>query len=303
MQVRSAMIVPLVARGRALGALNFISAKPERRYGPADLALAEDLARRAALAIDNARLYRDRSHVARTLQESLLPPRLPQIPGVEIAARYRFAGEGNEIGGDFYDMFETADGAWAIVIGDACGKGPEAAALTGLARHALRAAAVREPRPTRVLSLLNETLMGQVAENRFLTMAYARLEPEEGKAHLIVGCGGHPAPVVLRSSGEVEMLDCPGMIVGSLPEATFSEAEVNLGPGDSIVLYTDGVLEARRDDDIFGEERLLGLLTTCGHLDARGIANAVRQAVGDFQPGVPRDDLAIVVVRVTPPAA
>jgi serine phosphatase RsbU (regulator of sigma subunit)/PAS domain-containing protein len=301
--IRAAMIVPLVARGRTIGAVNFVSEQPERRYGPDDLSLAEDLARRAALAIDNARLYRDRSHVARTLQKSLLPPRLPQIPGVEIAARYRFAGEGNEIGGDFYDLFETAHGAWAIAIGDACGKGPEAAALTGLARHALRAAAAREPRPSRVLSLLNETLVSQIADNRFLTMAVARLEPEDGKARLVVACGGHPAPILIRAAGEVEVLDCPGMIVGSLPDATFSEVEVDLGSGDAIVFYTDGVVEARKGPEIFGEERLVELLATCAHNDARAVANAVRQAVGDFQPGPPRDDLAIVVVRVLPPGS
>jgi PAS domain S-box-containing protein len=303
LDIRSAMVVPLVARGRSIGAINFVSAGPDRCYGPGDLALAEELARRAALAIDNARLYRDRSHVARTLQESLLPPRLPQIPGAEIAARYRFAGEGTEIGGDFYDLFETADGAWAIVIGDACGKGPEAAALTGLARHGLRAAAVREPRPSRVLSLLNETLLNQVADNRFLTMAFARFEPEEGKAHLIVGCGGHPAPIVVRSNGDVEQLTCTGMILGSLPDPEFAEAEVDLGEGDAIVLFTDGVIEARRGAEIFGEQRLLELLAETQGYDARGIANTVRQAVGDFAPGHPRDDLAIVVVRVLPPEA
>jgi PAS domain S-box-containing protein len=299
--VRSTMIVPLVARGRTIGAITFVSEQEGRHYGPTEVELAEGLARRAALAIDNARLYRDRSHVARTLQESLLPPRLPQIPGMEIAARYRFAGEGNEIGGDFYDLFETADGAWAIVIGDACGKGPEAAALTGLARHALRAAAFREPSPTKVLSLLNEALVAQVADNRFLTVAYARLEPEHGKARLVVTCGGHPSPIVIRSDGDVEVLDCPGMIVGSLPDVEFDEAEVGLGPGDSVVFYTDGVVEARHGTDIFGEERLVELLATCARHDARGVANAVRQAVGDFQPGAPRDDLAIVVLRVLPP--
>jgi PAS domain S-box-containing protein len=303
LEMRSAMIVPLVARGRSIGAINFVSSRPDRTYEASDLALAEDLARRAALAIDNARLYRDRSHVARTLQESLLPPRLPQIPGAEIAARYRFAGEGTEIGGDFYDLFETADGAWAIVIGDACGKGPEAAALTGLARYGLRAAAVREPRPSRVLALLNETLLNQVADNRFLTMAYARLEPEEGKARMTVGCGGHPAPIVVRASGDVEQLTCPGMILGSLPDPEFSEADVDLGPGDAIVFFTDGVIEARREGEIFGEQRLLELLADTNGYDARGLANAVRQAVGDFQPGLPRDDLAIVVVRVLPPEA
>ena len=296
--IRSVMIVPLVARGRTIGAASFISEKEHRRYSDEDLRLAEELARRAAIAIDNARLYRDRSHVARTLQESLLPPRLPKIPGIEIAARYRFAGEGNEIGGDFYDLFETGDGAWAIVVGDACGKGPEAAALTGLARHSVRAAAVGERVPSRVLALLNESILGQVTDNRFLTAAYARLEPGEGSARMIVACGGHPPPMVVRSSGVVEVTHSTGTLVGILPDAEFTDECVELNAGDAMVLYTDGVVEARRGDDIFGEDRLRDLLTTCTKYDARGVANAVRQAVADFQPGVPHDDMAILVLRV-----
>jgi serine phosphatase RsbU (regulator of sigma subunit) len=303
LQMRAAMIVPLIARGRTLGAITFVSSAPDRRYSREDLAQAEELARRAGLAIDNARLFRERSHVARTLQQTLLPPRLPSIPGVQIAARYRFAAEGTEIGGDFYDLFETADGTWAIVIGDACGKGPEAAALTGLARHSLRAAAVREHSPARVLRLLNETILDQVADNRFLTMAYTRLVFEEGSAHLTVSCGGHPAPVIVRVAGGVEQVHAPGTIVGSLPDADFTEEQVVLAPGDAIVLYTDGVIEARRDQDIFGETRLLELLSGCAGQDARAIANTVRQAVGDFIPGLPRDDMAILVIRVLPPAA
>lgn len=300
LEMHSVLIVPLIARGRTIGALTLVSSQPGRRYDTDDLTLAEELARRAALAIDNARLYRERSHVARTLQQNLLPPRLPTIPGIQIAARYRFAAEGTEIGGDFYDLFETADGAWAIVIGDACGKGPEAAALTGLARHSLRATALREPSPAGVLRLLNETILDQVADNRFLTMAFVRLQNEGDSARLTISCGGHPMPVIVRARGGIEQVHAPGMIVGSLPGADFSETEVVLNPGDAIVLYTDGVIEARSGDDIFGEERLLDLLANCTGDDARAIANTVRQAVGDFLPGLPRDDMAILVMRVLP---
>jgi serine phosphatase RsbU (regulator of sigma subunit) len=302
LDMRSAMLVPLIARGRTIGGLTVVSSQPDRLYDADDLALAEELARRAALAIDNARVYRERSHVARTLQQTLLPPRLPTIPGLQIAARYRFAAEGTEIGGDFYDLFETAHGTWAIVIGDACGKGPEAAALTGLARHSLRAAAVREQSPARVLRLVNETILDQVADNRFLTMAYTRLAFRDGVAHLTIACGGHPAPVIVRAAGGVEQITASGTIVGSLPDAEFTEEDVVLLGGDAIVLYTDGVIEARRDDDIFGEGRLLDLLNGCAGQDARAIANTVRQAVGDFIPGLPRDDMAILVMRVMPPA-
>ncbi|MEA2404711.1 MAG: hypothetical protein QOE08_1358, partial [Thermoleophilaceae bacterium] len=150
--LRSLMIVPLVARGRTMGAIAFVSAQSGRRFGGQDLALAEQLAERCALAVDNARLFGESSYIAQTLQRSLLPPRLPAIPGVEVAARYRAAGEGNEVGGDFYDFFPTQDGEWGVAIGDVTGRGPDAAAVTALARHTIHATAAFERRPSRVLA-------------------------------------------------------------------------------------------------------------------------------------------------------
>jgi PAS domain S-box-containing protein len=145
--MRSAMIVPMTTRGRTLGALTFVTGRSGRRFDEQDAELAQELARRCATAIENARLYTDRSYIARTLQQSLLPVELPDIPGVEAAARFRPTGEGNEVGGDFYDMFETGNRGWAVVMGDVCGKGPDAAAVTALARYTLRAAAMRERSP------------------------------------------------------------------------------------------------------------------------------------------------------------
>ena len=144
------MILPLIARQRTLGTISLVSTSGRRSYDREDANLAEELARRAGLVVDNARLYERQLHIARTLQRSLLPPSIPEIPGMELAARYRAAGEGNEVGGDFYDAFETADGAWILTIGDVCGKGAEAAAVTGLARHTIRAldnGRTRKPRP------------------------------------------------------------------------------------------------------------------------------------------------------------
>ncbi|HVH54056.1 MAG TPA: PAS domain S-box protein, partial [Actinomycetota bacterium] len=148
LELSSVMLLPLRARGRTLGTISFVFAESGRSYGQDDLALAEDLASRAALALDNARLYRERDDIARTLQEGLLPGPFPEVPGVELAARYQAAGEGIDVGGDFYDAFDTEDGAWALVVGDVCGKGPKAAALMGTARHTIRAAALREHRPS-----------------------------------------------------------------------------------------------------------------------------------------------------------
>jgi GAF domain-containing protein len=161
--LRSAMVVPLRSRGRTHGVITLATSGSDRRYNESDLAFAVELARRAATAVDTARLYQDRDQVARTLQRTLLPPTLPDIPYAEIAAVYHPAGEGSEIGGDFYDAFETGDGTWTIAIGDVCGKGAAAAAITGLARHTLRAAAFREPSPRAVLERLNRAPSGRFA--------------------------------------------------------------------------------------------------------------------------------------------
>ncbi|MDQ3990735.1 MAG: GAF domain-containing protein, partial [Actinomycetota bacterium] len=198
----SYMVVPLLARWRVLGAVSFIAGASGRRYTAADLALAEDLARRAALALDNARLYEEQSHAAHSLQKSLLPASLPEIPGMEVEARYRAAGESNEVGGDFYDVFEIAPDRWAMVIGDVCGKGPDAAALTGLARHTIRTAALHHDRPERVLRVLNAAILKE-DPLRFCTASYAVVGRSDGGAEVSVVCGGHPPPLVLRADGTV----------------------------------------------------------------------------------------------------
>jgi DNA-binding transcriptional ArsR family regulator len=199
--MRSAMIVPMVARSRSVGALSFVSGRSGRRFDEQDLELAEELARRCATAIDNARLYNERAYIARTLQESLLPSELPEIPGIQAAARFRPIGEGSAVGGDFYDLFQSGERGWTVVMGDVCGKGPDAAAITALARYTLRAAAMRERLPSRTLRLLNEALLRQRDDRRFCTVAYAYLESHDGGVRIGVASGGHPLPMLLRPDG------------------------------------------------------------------------------------------------------
>jgi PAS domain S-box-containing protein len=297
LELRSYVCVPLRARGRALGTLTLVHAESGRHHGQEDLDLAEELARRAALAIDNARLYEDRSKVARTLQESLLPPELPTIPGVELAARFHAAGHGIEVGGDFYDVFDTGDQAWAVVMGDVCGRGVEAAALTGLARYTLRAAAMRDRRPSRILAMLNEAIIRQRSDYSFCTACYARLKPTPGGARLTVSCGGHPLPYVIRATGEVEEVGAPGTLLGIFDDPELSDQATDLRPGDALVLYTDGVTESGRARDPRGSERLQALLETCVGLDADTIAGRIERDVLEVDPEIP-DDLAVLVVRV-----
>jgi serine phosphatase RsbU (regulator of sigma subunit)/PAS domain-containing protein len=302
LSVGSAIVTPLVARGGVLGGITLL-AMGGRRFTDDDLALADNLAARVAMAVDNARLFQSRSQVARALQQTLLPPALPEIEGLDVAAVYQVAQGGIDIGGDFYDMFELPDGAWAVVIGDVCGKGPGAAAVTGLFRHTVRAVANRESWPSQILRATNDAILGQIDESRFCTAVALRVDPSPGRAMVRVACGGHPRPVVIRAPGGVDALEVSGTLLGVLPDPSLPEISVELLAGDSLVLYTDGVTEARGVDGLFGEARLLDVLRRAaaggdGELDAAGLADALASAVDAHQDGVASDDIAIVVVRV-----
>jgi PAS domain S-box-containing protein len=285
------LTVPLIARGRVRGVL---AAGFDREPAADDLVLFEDLGRRAALALDSARLYAERDHVAHTLQQSLLPRQLPRIPGVEIAARYLAAGEGNEVGGDFYDCFATGSGDWGLVIGDVCGKGAEAAALTALARYTLRAAAQHAQHPRAVLTELNEALLRDRLDYRFCTVVYASLTPHEDGVTAVLAVAGHPLPLVLRANGDIDTVGSPGSLLGIVEEPELTEEQVELMPGDSLILFTDGVTEADRSA---GPERLAQVLSGFAGADPAAIAEAVERDALAAHGGPARDDVAVVVVR------
>jgi PAS domain S-box-containing protein len=298
--LHSGMIVPLRARHRSIGAITFMSAESGRQFDEEDLALAEDLANRAAIAVDNARLYGERSYIASTLQQALLPDNLPEIPGVELAARYVAAGEGTEVGGDFYDFYRSGESTWGLAIGDVRGKGPRAAAVTALTRYTLRAAALSQTAPSRILLTLNEAMLRQRSDDRFCTVAYASIEPSEhGGMSMRLGVGGHPLPLLIRRDGSVERVGRPGTLIGLVPDPDIVDVTVELSPGESLVLYTDGVSEARsQEDGLFGEERLIALLRDCASHDAAFIAERIEQRVREFQDLSNADDLAVLVMRV-----
>ena len=298
--MRSMMIVPLRARERVLGSIIFMSAESGRLFDEDDLALAEDLASRAAIAVDNARLYGERSYIAATLQQALMPDNLPDIPGVELAARYLAAGEGTEVGGDFYDIYRAGESTWGLAIGDVRGKGPRAAAVTALARYTLRTASLSETSPSRILETLNEAMLRQRSDDRFCTVAYASIEPSAlGGVSMKLGVGGHPLPLLLRADGSVERVGSPGTLIGLVPDPDIIDVDVTLRPGEALVLYTDGVSEARSNEQgLFGEERLIDLLHACGDQHASGIAERIEQRVLEFQNHVNADDLAVLVMRV-----
>ena len=301
LEIRSLMSVPLRARGRTLGALTFAASSDERRYGEEDLELAENLAYRCAIAVDNARLYRDRDEISHTLQRSLLPPHLPKVPGVEVGAEYLPVGEANEVGGDFYDIIDTVRDGWVCSIGDVRGKGAAAAAVMALARYTIRAISLKDDRPVNLLETLNMAMLHQLPGNRFCTVACVRLEPqdEEPGVGADISCAGHPPPIILRANGDIEEVSCPGKALGVFEDPELGQLSLRLFSGDVLLLYTDGVTEARSPDgEFFGEERLRDLLRSLQGQDAPALAAKVKGEILAFQDGDPRDDLAVMALRV-----
>ena len=257
-------------------------------------------------ALEHCSLFAERSRVATALSESLLPPLLPAMPGLDAAARYRpsgavAGGRGNLVGGDFYDLFEMSDGRFGLVLGDVSGVGPEAAALTGVARYTVRAVAEPEGAPCGVLARLNEALL-RLGSERFLTAVYATFEAKaDGGVPIVLCSGGHPPGLVLRDDESVECLDKgTGTLLGVFPTVDLSDQRVVLHPGDALVFVTDGVLEARDDEgDEFGYDRLEALLATCAGRSAEGIARRIERSVLDHRGERADDDMAIVVVRAS----
>ncbi|MDT0392994.1 SpoIIE family protein phosphatase [Streptomyces sp. DSM 41921] len=295
------VVLPLVARNRVIGMLTL--GKPtDEHFRQEILELAEDLSRRAALALDNARLYSERTAISQSLQRSLLPPELPTIEGVEVEVIYRAAGEGNEVGGDFYDVFPIRDGAYGFAIGDVCGTGPNAAAVTGLARHALRLLAREGLSGPTVLERLNSAILDEGARSRFLTLLYGEMRPQEdGSAELKVVCAGHPLPLRLRQDGTVEPAAEPQPLLGVIDDLELYEQTVTLDPGDVLLCVTDGVTERREGTRMLGDDGLADVLTTCTGLTAGAVAARIMRAVERFASDAPSDDMAILAMRVPGP--
>jgi serine phosphatase RsbU (regulator of sigma subunit) len=299
--LRSSLSVPMKASGRILGTITLGFAESGRRFSTEDLVVATALAARAALHIENARLYTERSRIAHTLQQSLLPAELPAIPGLEVAARYRAAGDQNEVGGDFYDVFPSEPGVWTAIIGDVSGKGAQAAALTSLTRHTLYAAALRESSPARNLAFLDEAMRRRARDAAaFSTVLYARVCPGDDSTALTLASGGHPPALILRADGSVERVETPGSLVGVLEDARFEDRDARLFPGELLLLYTDGAIELRRHDVLFGEQQLEQVLREHAGRPAQEVVDAIGRRVEELQDGSPRDDVALLALRMAP---
>jgi GAF domain-containing protein len=290
------VVLPLQIAGRFVGALMVADPGRIAPLSADDRSYAQEVARRMARAIENSRAYRERDHVARTLQQSLLPPALPEVPGLEIRSVFQPALDAYEIGGDFYDVFETADGRWAAVIGDVCGKGIEAAALTSLARHTLRGAS-RAHRPSRALRVLNEALLREKLDGKFCTACYLVLDPRPDGVAVTLSVAGHPLPQLVKADGSVESIGSHGTMLGVIEDPKLTDVGTLLLPGQTLVLFTDGLLGK---DDRYLEERdaLAALLDGGGSGD---VSERLSERVTGFGADRRDDDVAVLILKATGP--
>jgi serine phosphatase RsbU (regulator of sigma subunit) len=296
--LRSSIAVPIAKRGRVIGGLQLLMTKSRRHYTDDDLALARAVAARIASSIDNLRLSEAQRSIASTLQASLLPDQLPEVPGVDIAVRYWATGQGVEVGGDFYDVFPTTDGEWAVVIGDVCGTGPIAAAVTGLARHTIASAAWHGDDEVAVLRTLNRALKARNT-GPFCTVVYGTLRPQSTGATFTFACAGHPRPIVARADGSAAFHGRYGTLIGVLDDIEVTATTVDLAPGDALVLYTDGVTDVPPPYEI-EEHDLLALVqrATTRTRTAEALADTIEAELTAVLPLERRhDDIALLVLR------
>ncbi|BFV57035.1 SpoIIE family protein phosphatase [Kitasatospora sp. CMC57] len=292
------VVLPLAARNRVIGLL-VLGVSTGLRFRQEMLELAEDLSRRAALALDNSRLYSERTATSQAFQRALLPPELPKIPGVEVEVFYQAAGEGNEVGGDFYDIFPIREGTYGFAIGDVCGTGPEAAAVTGLARHALRLLAREGLDGPQLLARLNTAILDEGTRSRFLTLLYGELTPQsDGSTELSLVCAGHPLPLRLTTDGRVDPAATPQPLLGVMDELELVAEQFTLYPGEVLLCVTDGVTERREGQRMLGDDGLAAVLTGCTGLTAGAVAARVQRAVERFAAEPPSDDMAILTLRI-----
>jgi sigma-B regulation protein RsbU (phosphoserine phosphatase) len=293
--------VPLSARGNILGMLA-VGRHPDRLHGADDIAVIEDVARRASLAIDNARAHGERTQIAQDLQRALLPQALPVSPGVEFGAEYVPASTGSEVGGDFYDVVQLGRNRWLVSIGDVCGKGTQAAAVTGVVRDVVRALVGDNRSLPRMLRALNRTLLEQENSDRYCTLATAIVTKRDGAGgsrllDVQLCLAGHDRPVMLRRDGSTQPVGECGTAVGLLEEIEVSEVRVTLRPGESLVFFTDGVTERRHGPEMYGTRRLRRELRGLLAQSAQTMAARVREDVMAYSPETPRDDIAVLVLR------
>ena len=295
----SLAVLPLISEQVVYGAIEVLF-EEESEFPPDERRFLLAIAGQAAQALDRAHAYEEQRHIASTLQQRLLPSSLPDVPGAQLAAVYTPGGRTVEVGGDFFDAFETADG-WTLVIGDVCGKGVEAAGFTSECRHTIRVAALSAsaPSPAELLRVLNQT--NAAREMEFASVACATIRRSDSGFELTAASAGHPPLIVRRRGGLVETVNPGGPLIGIFEDPEFDEQTTTLGEGDLLLMYTDGVTEARAGGNLLGERRLGEAITELTEdPDPRAALTAVQRLVADFQEDhLTRDDIAMLALSVT----
>lgn len=296
--MRSLMIAPMKLRNRTIGAITLVSSETQRSFDDDDLEFAMELARRAAVAVENARLYTSRTEAARTLQQSLLPESLDPPAGWRADSSYRPGDDVNEVGGDFFDLVALEDGGLLAFVGDVTGKGVQAAALTSLARHTLLVGARFDPRPAALMRLLEDVLNAR-EEPAPVTVACIRLTASDAGATAEVTCAGHPPPLLLREGQVPEELGVFDVLLGTGLGRDWRETTVALKPGDTVLLYTDGVIDTPGLEERFGEPRLRDV-AAAGPSNPAAVLERVDAATTAWQAGRAVDDRAMLAVQLAP---
>jgi len=294
----SLLSVPITDGVTSYGALTLARTAGEGRFEIADLGLAEELGQHLGVAIRVDRMFRHRSAVAEALQSSLLPASLPEVPGLDLSAAYQPAGL--EVSGDFYDVFPV-QGGWALTVGDVCGKGQEAAAMTAAARHAIRVLAHWNPDPADVLARVNEVMLAGDYEDRFVTAKLAYLRWEGDRLRVTLASAGHPGPALVRPDGRVDVLSGGGLPLGLFPDADPHTEEFELDQDDLLFFYSDGVTEARSPDMRYFEDSLADELAGLAGSSADETARMAQSLVRSFSQDELRDDMTILVAKVKAP--
>jgi serine phosphatase RsbU (regulator of sigma subunit) len=289
----SAAVIPLATQAEILGTLTVVSLDPDRPVAGETLDAAASIAGQAALALDNARLYQQQKEFADSMQRALMPRRRPQAHGLDVGAVYASSAR-VEVGGDVYDFLELGDGRLAVVLGDVTGHGVDAAADMAMAKFVFRSLAREHPEPGDFLAAANEIVLEETGEGKFITMLYLTADGRKGE--LACASAGHPAPRVVRAGRSPVPLEVRGLALGIAEEQSYEAERLELEPGDAVVLYTDGLLEARRDGELYGEARLDAALVAHASLRAEQLAEALVEDCRAFA-GELADDCAVVVVK------
>ncbi len=294
--IRSIIVLPLIVKNNIIGVISLGHTEEEHRFDEEQIDFAKSIALQAAIAIENARLYESERYVADVLQRSFLPESIPEVPNTEIGVFYTTASQVGRVGGDFYDFIQLTDDRIGLVVGDVSGKGIEVASTTVLVKYTVRAFAFEDEKTTTTLEQTNKVIAREIEAGHFITLVYVVYDWQSGQ--MSVFSAGHPYPVHYAArEAKSHLIKSENAALGILPELKFTEKIEKLDPGDILILYTDGLIESRRDSQFYGTDRLMQIIGESAQLSANEIVNRIVEDVNFFAQGRLHDDIALSVLK------